>query len=141
MNKQGWISFVVVFVFFGLMGFLVDGVLLAPTYESLKQIWRPDMMSLMWVFYVIMLVGSFFFVFIFSRGYEGKGIMEGVRFGFYIGIWMGIGYAYGTYAMIPIPYSLALTRFFSTLIQYIVAGMITAGIFGKNAVVTRVPKT
>lgn len=140
MTKQGWISFVVVFVFFALASYLVDGVLLASTYESLKEIWRPDMMSLMWVYYVILLVGSFFFVFIFSRGYEGKGVMEGVRFGLYIGIWMGIGMAYGTYAMIPIPYSMALTWFFAAIIQYIIAGILTALIFGKHAVVTRVPK-
>jgi hypothetical protein len=50
---------------------------------------------------------------------------------------MGIGFAYGTYAMIPIPYSLALSWFVSTLVQYIVAGIIASLLFGKVAVVTR----
>ncbi len=138
MNKQGWISFLAVIIFFEAFSYMVDGVLLTSTYESLKDLWRPDMMSYMWVFQVIMIVGAFLFVFIFARGYEGKGIMEGVRFGLYIGIWMGLGFAYGTYAMISIPYSLAITWFFSTLVQYIVAGVITAAIFGKKAMVTRV---
>jgi hypothetical protein len=84
-----------------------------------------------------MVVSAFFFVFIFSRGYEGKGLLEGVRFGLYIGVWMGIGFAYGTYAMIPIPYSLALSWFVSTLVQYSVAGIIASLLFGKVAVVTR----
>jgi len=140
MNKQGWISFIAVFVLFVVLSFLVDGILLAQTYESLKALWRPDMMSLMWVYYVIMFVGAFFFVLVFSRGYEGKGVMEGFRYGLYIGIWMGIGMAYGTYAMIAIPYSLALTWFFTNIVQYVLAGMVTAAIFGKKAMVTRVPQ-
>jgi len=137
MNKQGWISFIAVLVFFEVMSFLVDGLLLGSTYASLQQIWRPDMMSLMWIYHVIAVIGSFFFVLVFSRGYEGKGIMEGIRYGFYMGVWMGVSYAYGTYAMIAIPYSLAITWFFSTLVQYILAGVIAAAIFGKKAVVAR----
>lgn len=138
MNKQGWISFIAVLVLFAVLSYLVDGILLSSTYESTKDLWRPDMMSLMWVYYVIMIVGAFFFVLVFSRGYEGKGIMEGFRYGLYIGIWMGIGMAYGTYAMIAIPYSLAISWFFSAIVQYVLAGMITAAIFGKKAMVTRV---
>jgi hypothetical protein len=138
MNKQGWLSFVAVLVLSVVMSYVVDGLILGSTYESLKDLWRPDMQSLMWIYYVIMVVGSFLFVFIFARGYEGKGIVEGFRYGLYIGIWMGIGMAYGTYAMIAIPYSLALTWFISTVIQYILAGMLTAAIFGKKAMVTRV---
>jgi hypothetical protein len=137
--KKVLLAFVVVFVFFELYGYLVDGVLLASTYQSLQNIWRQDMDRLMWVFQVIMLVGAFFFVFVFSRGYEGKGIMEGVRYGLYIGIWMGMGFAYGTYAMIAIPYSLAVTWFVSTIIQYIIAGILAALVYGKTAMVTRVP--
>ncbi len=140
MNKQGWISFIAVVVLFLVLGYLVDGVLLASSYEATKDLWRPDMMSLMWLFYVIMVVGAFFFVLVFSRGYEGKGIMEGVRYGLYIGIWMGIGMAYGTYGMIAIPYSMAITWFFSTVVQYVLAGIVTAAIFGKKAMVTRVPQ-
>ena len=132
MNKQGWISFIAVLVFFEVMGFLVDGLLLGPTYESLQQLWRPDMMSLMWIFHVMMVIGAFFFVLVFSRGYEGKGIMEGVRYGFYMGVWMGVSFAYGTYAMIAIPYSLALQWFIYGVIQYVIFGVLLALVFGKK---------
>jgi hypothetical protein len=128
MGKKFWIAFVAVFVVFEIMMFLVDGVLLSGAYRSVT-FWRPDMMSLMWVYHVITLIGSFFFTFIFSKGFENKGIMEGVRYGFYIGVWLSVGMAYGTYAMIAIPYSLALQWFIYGVIEYMIAGAVLALVF------------
>ena len=104
-----------------------------PDYKATQNVWRPDMMSMMWVFHVLMLVGAFFFTFIFSKGYEGKGMMEGIRYGLYIGIWMSMGMAYGTYAMIVIPYSLALKWFLFGIVQYVIMGIVAAMVYGKKA--------
>ncbi|MBM4159703.1 MAG: hypothetical protein FJ217_01245 [Ignavibacteria bacterium] len=104
----------------------------APTYESLKDVSRPDIESKMWIYHVAMLIGAFFFSFVFSKGYEGKGIVEGVRYGFYIGVWLSTGMAYGTYAMIAIPYSLALQWFIYGVIQYIIFGILLALVFKKK---------
>jgi len=130
--KKVLIGFVVVFIAMVVMSFIVDFLILGSTYESLKSLWRPDMQSKMWIYYIIMIVGSFFFSFIFSKGYEGNGIMEGVRYGLYIGIWMSIGMAYGTYAMIAIPYSLALQWFIYGIIQYVIYGVLLSLVFGKK---------
>jgi hypothetical protein len=132
MNKNVWTGFVAVFITSVVLNFIFNGLVLGPTYESLKSLWRPDFNSLMWIYYVLMLVGAFFFVFIFSKGYEGKGIAEGVRYGLYIGIWMSIGMAYGTYAMIAIPYSLALQWFIYGVIQYVIMGIVVAFVFGRK---------
>ena len=75
---------------------------------------------------------AFFFSFIFSKGYEGKGIAEGVRYGLYIGIWMSVGMAYATYAMIAIPYSLALQWFVYGVIEYVIYGIALALVFRKK---------
>jgi hypothetical protein len=133
MNKKVWLGFIVVFVLMEICSFVVDGLILDSTYKSLSSLWRPDYMSLMWIFHVLMLVGSFFFSFIFSKGYEGKGIAEGIRYGLYIGIWMSIGMAYGTYAMINIPYSLALTWFLVGIVEYIIYGIALALVFRPKA--------
>lgn len=138
MNKKVLTGFVVVFVLSEIMMYLIHGVILASTYEATKDIWRPDMESLMWIYHVLALVGSFFFTFVFSKGYEGKGVAEGVRYGVYIGIWMGMGMAYGTYSMINIPYSLALQWFFFSIVECIVYGIALAMVFGKQAMVTKV---
>lgn len=132
MNKKLWMSFIAVFITMEILSFVVNGLILGATYEANKALWRPDMNSLMWIYHVLTLVGSFFFTFIFSKGYEGKGMMEGVRYGTYIGIWMSIGMAYGTYAMIPIPYSLALQWFIYGVIQYIIAGVVLAQVYGMK---------
>ena len=130
--KKVLIGFIVVLVAMEVMSFLVDYLILGPTYQSLQSLWRPDMQSMLWIYQVLMVVGAFFFTFIFSKGFEGKGIMEGVRYGFYIGVWMSIGMAYGTYAMIAIPYSLALQWFIYGIIEYIIYGILLALVFGKK---------
>lgn len=132
MNKKLWMGFVAVFVAMEVLIFLIHGVILDSTYKSLQEVWRADMDSLMWIYHVLALIGAFFFTFIFSKGYEGKGIMEGVRYGFYIGVWMSSGMAYGSYAMINIPYSLALQWFIYGIIEYIIYGVVLAMVYGMK---------
>jgi len=132
MNKKLWIGFVVVFVAMEVLMFLIHFVILGSTYQELQSVWRPDMESLMWVYHVLALIGAFFFTFIFSKGYEGKGVIEGVRYGLYIGIWMSSGMAYGSYAMIDIPYSLALQWFIYGVIAYVIYGVVLAMVYGMK---------
>jgi hypothetical protein len=82
------------------------------------------------------MIGSFFFSFIFSKGYEGKGIAEGARYGLYIGIWMSVGMAYGTYGMVALPYFMALQWFLYGVVEYVVCGIILALVFGKKDTVS-----
>ena len=128
MSRKFWLGALSVFVVLEILMFLVDGVILAGAYMSVK-IWRPDMMSLMWVYHVLTVITAFFFTLVFSKGYENKGVMEGVRYGFYIGIWLSSGMAYGTYAMIEIPYSLALQWFIYGIIEYVIAGVVLALVY------------
>lgn len=86
----------------------------------------------MWIYYLVYVFVSFFFVLIFSKGYTGKGIIEGVRHGIYIGFLMSVPMAYSTYAMIPMPYSVAAQWFVYGMIQYVILGIIVAAIYGKT---------
>jgi hypothetical protein len=130
MNKKLWLGFIAVFITAEILNFLVMGLILGPSMMSLQNVWRPDMMSLLWIIHVTMLIGSFFFVFIFSKGYEGKGIAEGIRYGLYIGIWMSLGMAYATYATVAIPVSLAHEWFILGVVDYIIQGIVVAWIYG-----------
>jgi hypothetical protein len=132
MSKKVWLGFIVVLVLMEIANYVEHTLLLGSTYESLKNLWRPDYMSQMWIYQVITVIGAFFFTFIFSKGYEGKGIAEGIRYGLYIGIWMSVGMAYGTYAMIAIPYSMALQWFIYGVIFSIIYGIALALVFGKK---------
>ncbi len=128
MGKRFWLGALAVFVVMEILMFLVDGIILAGAYAQVN-VWRPDMMSLMWIYHVLDLVTAFFFTLVFSKGYENKGVMEGVRYGFYVGVWLSSGMAYGTYAMIEIPYSLALQWFIYGIIEYMIAGAVLAMVY------------
>jgi len=98
---------VVVFVIVEVLNFIIHSIILARCLSSNRQgVWRPSemMMHKMWVLYVSNLVVAFFISFIFSKGYEGKGIMEGVRYGFYIGsdVKYGDGMGHVRYDLCPL---------------------------------------
>jgi hypothetical protein len=127
--KKLLIAFGVIYVVAAVLGFLIHGVLLMETYESLASIWRPDMESLMWIQWVTGLFFCFFFVFVFAKGYEGKGIIEGVRYGLIIWAFFAIPNIYGQYMVYPLPYSLVLKWLFSELISLVIYGVLAAVIY------------
>ena len=132
-SKRFWIAFVVVFIVLEVTNYLVHGVILDATYnsEGLKEVFRSqeEMQSNMWIMWITDIIWAFFFTFIFVKGYENKGIMEGVKYGIYIGIFFSLVIAYGNYAVYPIPYSLALQWFIYGLIQCIILGIFAAAIY------------
>ena len=138
MSKKFWLGFIAVFGGLAITDFLIHGVLLTSIYESpeVKPLFRPDMVSKMWIFYVTYIIMSFFFTLIFSKGYEGKGVAEGVRYGFYVGLLMATPMAYTSYATYPLPYALALKWFIYGVIQYIILGVLVAAVFGKKSAST-----
>ena len=131
MTKKFWMAFIAVFVTGVILNMVVYGLVLGSAFNSLP-VWRADMKDLQWIYMVTTLVGSFFFTFIFSKGYEGKGIAEGIRYGLYIGIWLSIGMAYGTYAMVAVPYGLTLEWFILGVLINIVMGIVASLVYGKK---------
>jgi hypothetical protein len=131
--KKFVLALIVIFVLLEIMNYLVHGVILSSTYtsDSVKDIFRPEeqMYSYMWVIWVTDLIWSFFFVFFFVKGYENKGIMEGIRFGFYMGIFFALVSAYQSFAIFPIPYSLAVQWFLFGLIEYLILGLVVSLIY------------
>jgi hypothetical protein len=131
--KRFWLAFIAVLVLLFLTDWVVHGGILMSAYESegVKKAFRSteEMQSKMWIMWVMYLVWAFFFTFIFVKGYENKGIMEGVKFGIYIGLFYSLVSAYGSYAVYPIPYSLAFQWFIFGLIQSIIFGIAVALIY------------
>jgi len=88
--KKIWMAAILVYVVYIATNFLFHGLILGNFYmtSEVANTVRPetDMSSYMWVRFLTMAVFSFFFTFIFAKGCEGKGILEGIRFGFYIAL-------------------------------------------------------
>lgn len=129
--KRFVIASIAVFIVIQAIDWLVHGVLLSRWYAEFKNVWRADMMDLMWVMVLGALFFSFMFVFIFTKGYEGKGIMEGARYGLLIGLLMYISGMLGQYAMYPIPLGMALIWIAYGVVEMVIAGMAAAAIYRK----------
>lgn len=135
MNVKRFIgASIAVFFAFEIIDAVVHMVILKKTYEALSSLWRPDMISLLWIFHVGSLILAFLFTYIFVKGYENKGIFEGVRYGIIIGLFANIPYAFYEYAMFPLPLCLCLKWFIYGMIGFIICGIIAAGIYKPNKV-------
>jgi magnesium-transporting ATPase (P-type) len=132
-TKKFLLAFLVVFVLLEGTGYIIHTAILGSTYrdEIISQAFRPEaeMMAKMWIVWLTDLIWSFFFVFLFVKGYENKGLMEGLRFGFYIGIFVSLVFSYQMYAFIPIPYSLVFQWFIYGMIQCLILGAAAALIY------------
>jgi hypothetical protein len=124
-------SFVATYIVYQILGYLIHEVWLADTYASLAAVWRPEaeMTSKMWVFFVTSAFFCFFFCYIFARGYENKGLGEGLRFGVIITLFYTLPVVYDSYVIYPIPYSLVLQWLFSGLVVSIILGIVVAMVY------------
>jgi hypothetical protein len=125
-------------VFVAAMGldYVINGVILKDAYEATKSVWRPDMASKTWIFFLIDLIYAFPFTYIFVRGYERKGIIEGVRFGAIVGVLISVPMAYGLYALLPVPYSLALQWFLYGFIEAVLLGLVAAAVYRPKTTIS-----
>lgn len=135
MNRKRFIlASIVVFVVYEITNWIVHSLILSGVYQRLQSLWRPDMMDKMWIMYVTAFIFSFLFVYIFTKGYEGKGVAEGFRYGLYIGLLMNIAGIFNQYAIYPVPLSLTIQWFIYGMIQFIIIGIVTALIYRPKAV-------
>jgi hypothetical protein len=120
------VAFAFVFVF----DFLFHGNFLMPVYQETPQLWRTpaDMQS----YFTFMLGAQFLLAWIvgliFTRNYEGKGLIEGVRYGAMIGFLLGVCMA-SSYAWMPISLYLAAMWFTGGFVQGLGLGLIYAAIY------------
>ena len=113
--------------------FIIHVGILGSCYEPREEkgIFRPesDIMGYIWVKLIIGAVYSFFFMFIFVKGYEGRGLMEGIRYGIYITLFFNFTMAFMQYVLYGIPYSIVWSWIISGLIQNVIFGTIAALIY------------
>lgn len=128
-TKRFIIAVIAVFVSFQILDFIIHFIILGPTYQEYKDLWRPDMLSKVWIMYISSFILSVLFVYIFAKGYEGKGLAEGIRYGIIVGLLI---YAVGVlnqYAVYPISFSLAVKWFIYGMIEFIICGIVAAWIY------------
>lgn len=132
MTKKILIGFVVVFVLTFALDYVVNNFIMMPEYQATMHLWRPPEEMKIGVIVLCQVFFAYFFTLIFSKGYEGKGPVEGVRYGLYVALMMVVPSAYMSYATMPLPYSLSLKWFLSGVVQYMIYGIALTLVFGKK---------
>jgi hypothetical protein len=134
MKSKLWLGFIVTYIVLMATNFLIHNVIMVEPYRALAEqgVMRGEEAGTMWIYFVTAIFVAFFFTLIYSKGHEGKGPGEGVRFGLYAGIFIAVQFAYDSYASYPLPYGVALQWFIYTLVQYIILGLIISMVYGKS---------
>jgi len=122
-------AILVVFLFIFGYEWVFHGVLLKGIYESTPQLWRPQ--STMPQFMPFLFAGQFLFSLflglIFAKGYENRGIGEGVRFGILMGLLLStVNLVW--YAVQPLPEILVLYWVLGGILEMVIAGILLAAI-------------
>ena len=135
MNKRFWMALVACYVVGQALGFVINNVLLADSYAALAHVWRPmeEMNAKMWIFFVTSFIAIFLFCYIFTKGYENKGLLEGLRYGGLIGLFVSVPMAYDSYVVYPLPYTMALKWFLTGMAYWIALGAVLSLVYKPDA--------
>lgn len=131
--KKLLLSILAVFVAWQILDYLIHGVILMDAYESTKELWRPmEEMSIPMMMIISILVAATF-CYIYYAYISNKNLNTALKFGLIYGLGMGISFGYGSYSVMPIPYSMALTWFLGTVVEAVVAGLLVGLIVKPEA--------
>jgi CBS domain containing-hemolysin-like protein len=109
--------------------FVVNEVFMKSANESLKSLWRPNVMSRVWLMYVVGVLVALLFTYIFVKGREGKGIAEGIRYGLVIWLFVSVPMNVSMWVLLPIPYIIILRWMLYGLLEMLIAGILVAAIY------------
>ncbi len=134
-NKTFWFGFIAIYVIVHILSFILHGMLLGDVYRATANVWRPEgeMKDMMWIMFVTSAIYLFLFCYIFTKGYEGKGIGEGVRYGLLMGLFMSVPMAFESYVIYPVTLNLAITWFIGGVVTFVIAGAVFAAIYKPQA--------
>lgn len=130
--KRFTISVLVMFVFIFITDFLIHGLILKNEYAATAAIWRTE--AEMQGHMIYMLIGQLliakYFTFLFVKGYQGTGPMEGVRFGILISF-LFIGTYFVQYAVSPLTCNILTGWSLGALAQGILGGVLLTLVYKR----------
>lgn len=135
--KRFWLTFLLVYVVYVAAMYVIHGLILGNYYmrPDIQSAFRPEaeMSTYGWIRFLAMAVFAFFFTFIFVKGREGKGIMEGVRFGVYIALFTFFVQSFEQFIVYPIEYALVWYWIIAGLVQSVLMGIVAAAVYKPKA--------
>ena len=124
MVKKSVIAIIAVFILWSILDFVIHGVLLSEAYKATAELWRPMQEMKMGLMRIVVLVSAIGFVLIYALFIDDKNVKTALKYGILFGAAMGISMGYGTYSVMAIPYNMAFTWFWGTLIEAALGGLV-----------------
>ena len=115
MNKKFLLGTVAVFIVWQVLDYLIHGVLLMDTYTATADMWRPEMN--MGLLMVVGLIAAAAFVYIYAAFVGNQSTATALKYGLVYGIGAGVSMGYGSYAVMDIPYNMALIWFLGAIVE------------------------
>lgn len=134
MNVKRWLaaSAAAFVVIFGL-DVIIHTKLLMGLYEQTASVWRPqhEANSLMGLMTVSQALFSAILAWFYTKGYESNkpGAGQGLRFGLYAGLLVGVPQSLVWYVVLPIPFALAVGWFLGNVVDCLAAGAVIGAIY------------
>ncbi len=129
--KRIALAVLAVFVTWSVLDFVIHGLILGSAYAATPALWRPMDEMKTGLMYFTVLVAAASLVVIYARFIADKGIKTAVLYGLVLGIGYGISMGYGSYSVMPIPYTMAFVWFLGTVVE-MTAGGLVAGLIVKK---------
>lgn len=125
---------IAVFIYLFVIEFVFHGVLLAEWYQESRHLLRPEEAASTYFVWMILgfLILAFGFCYIFIIGYKGNGILEGLRYGLYVGIAFSISSNLINYAVFPYPGKWVLAWSIGYPIIFILAGILVEAVYRQR---------
>ena len=124
MVKKTVIAIIAVFILWSILDFVIHGVILGEAYKATAQLWRPMEEMKMGLMRIVVFLSAVAFVLIYVLFFKEKNIKTALKYGLLFGVVSGLSMGYGSYAVMPIPYNLAFTWFWGTVIEVALGGLI-----------------
>ncbi|CAA6806904.1 MAG: Unknown protein [uncultured Campylobacterales bacterium] len=129
--KKTLLAIGLIFVSWFVIDFLVHGVALVSLYDSTAQLWRAQEDMNVILIHSVTLFTVFGFVLIYSELIANKSMGKAIQYSFIFGAVSGVSMGFGSFAYMPIPFSLALSWFGVVLFECMLGGVIL-GLIYKN---------
>ncbi len=131
----------VVFVYLMIIEWFFHSVIMRGMYQEGLSLFRSRADAGSFAIWMILgfLVLAFGFCYIFTKGYENKGIGEGIRYGLYVAFAFSISSVLGNYSVFPYPVAWAVAWIIGYLIIMVLAGLIFSLIYRPCTTETSAP--
>ena len=129
--KRIVLAVLAVFVTWSVLDIVIHGLILGSAYAETPALWRPMDEMKTGLLYFTVLVAAAAFVVIYARFIADKSIKTAVLYGLVFGIGYGISMGYGSYSVMPIPYTMAFVWCLGTVVE-MTAGGLVAGLIVKK---------